>query len=682
MEEIMGKTEGASPVEEGMADDSLRANSSDFIGDMIEGDDNPETTTTAVEAATSDHHHHHEDELTAEEKKEADIRMISPSSVPQSKEVVDSSSTNVSGSHGNKVVKAATTSNPPPLPAVVVGGGSSSTVTFKFSYEPREYEQEYYDQLFYHVASTTSNIPAAPSSSKETIIVSPKEAAKLFYTSGVPPERLRMIWNMATLPSSPLPSGAKPPPSMTYGQFRVAVRLIQLFQNRVAAVDEQLNISPDGEGGAASTKSDNRLAPAYFNGVSGEIIPLPKNITTVDATKSTNGVVHNPSSKSNGVTTTTRQLSTNEEKKPPPSSSNGRMNGNNNMPPYNNNETYAQQQQPMPLAEMEREIRRLSAMVSTLQREVEELKRDKAYYNNNIPTPRNNVVADDEDPSVDVEIYWGARRKEKEQQQQQSPDKRANNTTPRSSELPMQKRASTSSINLKSSMPTTHPPQQQFAPPMNNRRNSRSRLSQSQNIPMMHPSSSRRSSKGHLGITTPVGGGASGSTVQVSQQPMKIPEETEDGEESLTAQMHAVRRTEEFDTLLSHAKDRMEGGGGDGGSNAGNSRQSNRSGSFRAVRLNQSMVMQQQQQRNPNGNRPNRPAELAASARHIVRDKEGKVEVYSREEVEPPSTKAVDLAPLNPPPLQYSYEELSSQAAATTTTPQKHRRSLIGRGRW
>lgn len=132
--------------------------------------------------------------------------------------------------------------------------------------------------------------------------------------------------------------------------------------------------------------------------------------------------------------------------------------------------------------------------------------------------------------------------------------------------------------------------------------------------------------------------GAASGTVHVSQQPLKIPE---DGE-SLTAQMHAVRKEEEFDTLLSHAKDRMEG---DGGSNAG-SRQSNRSGSFRPVRLNQSMVMQQ---RNPSGNSP---AELAASARHIVRDKEGKVEVYSREKVEPPSTKAIDLAPLNPPPIQ------------------------------
>jgi hypothetical protein len=225
---------------------------------------------------------------------------------------------------------------------------------------------------------------------------------------------------------------------------------------------------------------------------------------------------------------------------------------NGNMPAYNET-TYSQ---PMPLAEMESEIRRLSAIVSTLQREVKELKRGKAYY----MSPRNNVA--DEDPSVDVEIYWGA-RKEKEQ----TPDK--TETTP-SSELPLKQRASTSSINSKSSMPT-HPPQ--FA---------------AMNIPTMHPSFSRRA-RGNLGMST---SGAASGTVHVSQQPLKIPE---DGE-SLTAQMHAVRKEEEFDTLLSHAKDRMEG---DGGSNAG-SRQSNRSGSFRPVRLNQSMVMQQ---RNPSGNR-------------------------------------------------------------------------------
>jgi hypothetical protein len=143
---------------------------------------------------------------------------------------------------------------------------------------------------------------------------------------------------------------------------------------------------------------------------------------------------------------------------------------------------------------------------------------------------------------------------------------------------------------------------------------------------------------------------------------MKIPEEG-----SLTAQMQAVRREEEFDTLLNHARDRIEG---DGGSNAG-SRQSNRSGSFRPARLNQSMVMQR---RNPNRSRP---TELAASARHIIRDNTGKVEVYSREEVEMPSTKAVDLAPLNPPPLQSSNEELLHAA----TNQSAHRKST-NRRRW
>lgn len=550
------------------------------VGEM----DNPVTT---VDATTN---HNDGDELTAEEKKEADI-----TPVPQCKEDVPINHDEVADNE---------TSSNPPLPSVVSG---SSIMTFKFSYEPRDYEQEYYDNLFYHVVST-SNIPiAAADKPKEEIVVSPKEAAKLLYTSGVPPERLRMIWNMATLPSTPLPPGANPPPAMTNGQFRVAVRLIQLFQNRVAAVDEQLNVSDEArtvysgsEGGFVLNKSD-RLAPAYFNGVSGEIIPLPKNIETIK----TNGV---SPSKSNGLTrqvkrrsskTSLSSLSINEEKTP--------SNGRTNAP------------QPMPLAEMEREIRRLSTMVSTLQGEVEELKRGNVY------APRNNIA--DEDPSVGVEIYWG-QRKVKEI----SPDERI--STP--NELPLKAKVSTRSINSKSFVPT--PPQ--FAA-MNNRRInvSRNRLSQSQNIPTTHPSISRRA-KGNLGVSTP--GGAVGTDVQVSRQPMKIPE---DGV-SLTSQMQAVRREEEFNALLGHAKERMEG---DGGSNAG-SRKSNRSGSFRPVRLNQSM----EQRRYPNGNRP---AELAASARHIVRDKAGKVEVYSREEVKPPSTKAVDLAPLNPPP----YEELSSR---------------------
>ena len=186
-------------------------------------------------------------------------------------------------------------------------------------------------------------------------------------------------------------------------------------------------------------------------------------------------------------------------------------------------------------------------------------------------------------------------------------------------------------------------------PPIDERR----RLSQSQNIPAMHPSIPRRT-KTHLGI--PASGAGTGAAQVAPAQPTRIPEEGE----SLTSQMHAVRRQEQFDTLLSQAKERTES---DGGSKTG-SRHSNRSGSFRPARL---------------GNTPtrpslkdNRPADLSASARHIVRDKTGRVDLYRKVEVEPPSTKAVDLAPLNPPPFRPSFDEPPPVA-------QHHRMSLIRR---
>eukprot|EP00986_Skeletonema_menzelii_P016457 scaffold14674_cov141-Skeletonema_menzelii.AAC.7 len=567
---------------------SLRANSSDFIGVVI--DEGGEEADDLVQ-------HHVDEELTSEEKKEAEI----------GSSVIDSSA-NDPKSHEEF---ANNETSAPPLPAAVVGG---SSITFKFSYKPRDYEQGYYDQLFYHVAST-SNTPVTADKPKEEIIVSPKEAAKLFYKSGVPSERLRMIWNMATLPSTPLPPGTKPPPSMTYGQFRVAVRLIQLFQNRVAAVDEQLTVSEEnsGEGVGGSGEGSTRLAPAYFNGISGEIIPLPNN-NVVQAIKTMYGFSPSesnevPASKPNEVTRLARRrtsnslstLSTNE----------GRMNGN--IPA--SEEANLNAAEPMSLAEMEREIRRLTAIVGNLQREVNILKRGNA------DVPRIDV-AEDEDPTVGVEIYWGE-RKEKEQ----SPEKRT--VTP--NETPLKAKVPRSSKDLRSSTPTV--PQ---LPTMDNRRNaaSKNRLSQSQNIPAMHPYIPTRT-----------------NVARVSVQPTKIPPEGE----SLTSQMHAVQKQEEFDTLLSHAKERT---GGDSGSKTG-SRQSNRSGSFRPA----SVVRRSA--------RDNRPTDLSASARHIVRDKTGKVELYTNFEVEPPSTKAVDLAPLNPPPLGTSFDE---QVPVAT-----HRRSLMRR---
>ena len=126
----------------------------------------------------------------------------------------------------------------------------------KFRYDPQEFERSYYDQLF----------DLAKVKSGDDSIVPPKDAAKLFVSSGIPPDKLRMIWNMAVLPARHFPPGIKPPPAMNVEQFRVAVRLIQLYQNRITAKDECLRVP---------TKV--LLAPAYFSGVSGEFVPLPWN---------------------------------------------------------------------------------------------------------------------------------------------------------------------------------------------------------------------------------------------------------------------------------------------------------------------------------------------------------------------------------------------------------------------
>ncbi len=592
---------------------SLVANSSDYIGDIIE--ESADVSEGPVQNQDTY-------DVTAEEKKEADA----PSSVP-----IDSG---VNDPNSHEVVADNENSQPPP-PAIV---------TFKFSYDPREYERGYYDQLFYHVAST-SNTPVTDKP-KEEIIISPKEAAKLFYKSGVPSERLRMIWNMATLPSTPLPPGTKPPPSMTYGQFQVAVRLIQLFQNRVAAVNEQLTVSEgkSGEGaGGPDGGSDSRLAPAYFNGISGEIIPLPNYDSIVDTINTIHGIA---ASESNGVPTPkplrrrSSSLSSNEEKKP----SNGSMNGNRPAYEEANNDTA----KPMSRVEMEREIRRLKAMVSALQKEVKELKRGNA---NNVH--RNDVPREDEDPTVGVEIYWGDRKGKELSPQQprqapQPPQPQQRSVTPNERLLPS--KAPRSSRNLRSSTPTA---------PQYTAMDERRRLSQSQNIPAVHYSVSRRT-KTNLGIPAASGTETVAAQVLAPTQTISIPEEGD----SLTSQMRAVRRQEEFDTLLSQAKESIEG---DGGSKGSGSRQSNRSGTFRPARLGNT-------RRSASSARDNRPADLSASARHIVRDKAGKVELYTKVEVEPPSTKAVDLAPLNPPPYRPSFDDEPIPVAHHS-----HRMSLIRR---
>jgi hypothetical protein len=84
---------------------------------------------------------------------------------------------------------------------------------------------------------------------------------------------------MAVAPAIPYPPGAKPPPAMTYGQFRSAVRLIQLFQNGVTAFDEGLNAIGAGGGGGkddgSATEQRAMLSPPHFEGVSGMAVPLP-----------------------------------------------------------------------------------------------------------------------------------------------------------------------------------------------------------------------------------------------------------------------------------------------------------------------------------------------------------------------------------------------------------------------
>jgi len=128
---------------------------------------------------------------------------------------------------------------------------------FKFNYHPLPHEKEYYEKLCSYARSHNSpNIT--------TDIISPGAAAKLFITSGIPSDRLRMIWNMSVLPAAPYPPGTAPPPAMTFGQFYASVRLIQLFQNRITAKDEMLRVDEEVD-----------MSPAYFAGVSGVLIPLP-----------------------------------------------------------------------------------------------------------------------------------------------------------------------------------------------------------------------------------------------------------------------------------------------------------------------------------------------------------------------------------------------------------------------
>ena len=608
------RAEGVNKSKLHMSSLSLRANSSEY-GDVLE---------EGGEEVTSDRTDY---DLPAEEKNELDMTAADP----QSTEVGNSD--NISKSHEGHSDSHEASESFQPTAAAAAGG--SSSITFKFSYEPKEFEQQYYDQLFYHVATASSNL--STNTPKEGIIVSPKEAAKFFYTSSVPPERLRMIWNMATLPSTPLPRGVKPPPSMTWGQFRVAVRLIQLFQNRVAAKDEQLTVSgeDDHEGGGRSEGGWDKLAPAYFNGISGEIIPLPTNLAEERkkaeklSTSKINGVHKSKANDAKEVerrrsSRTISSISSNEGKNPSYERKNGHV---------SNNDDTNTKRPGMSMAEMEKEIKRLTKMVKSLQREVKELKRGNAQNN----------IEEDEDPTMDVEIYWGEKKVE------QLTEKEI--VTP--NEVPLKSKVHSKRNSMPVPVPTSSSKKSAATDLRRNSAPSKRLTQVSQNIPAVHPSIPRRS-KGHLGLSN-LGPAAANS--QVPRQSKQIPEEGE----SLTSQMHAVRRQEEFGNLLSRAKDRMDG---DGGSNSG-SKQSNHSGTFRPAPL-RSMSRRSVE---------SRPNDLRASTRHIVRDANGNIEAYSKEEIEPPSTMAVDLTPLNPRPLIPSFD-INEEIAPK---PAKHRRSLTRR---
>jgi len=82
---------------------------------------------------------------------------------------------------------------------------------FKFNYEPRDYEHVYFVKLFYHALQQSNDNDTDDNSATPTEILSPKNAGELFLTANVPPDHLRMIWNMAVMPRTPYPPEVTPP---------------------------------------------------------------------------------------------------------------------------------------------------------------------------------------------------------------------------------------------------------------------------------------------------------------------------------------------------------------------------------------------------------------------------------------------------------------------------------------
>jgi len=191
---------------------------------------------------------------------------------------------------------------------------STTSLVSKFSYEPGPDESSYYHGLFNYVASFLNN----DTRKTEAIILPPKLVAqKLFLASRIPPEKLRVIWNMATAVKSESAGGSESEEVqstdmkessnvsetsrtdsqgkdetlvvMTQPQFNTMIRLIQLFQNRTSATDLQLKkinksrLSQSANGKAKGALMQGKvvkfdgdgLLPAYFAGISGVILAIP-----------------------------------------------------------------------------------------------------------------------------------------------------------------------------------------------------------------------------------------------------------------------------------------------------------------------------------------------------------------------------------------------------------------------
>lgn len=159
----------------------------------------------------------------------------------------------------------------------VVKVSSSQRPESKFQYNPPDNERPYYDRLFRLAMGSPRGVEkneqkqAAGNDNDDDTkndddgvisILPPCDAARFFLTSGVPSDRLRLIWNMAVAPAIPYSKGVKPPPAMTKCQFQSAVRLIQLYQNKVTALNETLSVVDDTE---------KVLKPVYFGSLTRSI---------------------------------------------------------------------------------------------------------------------------------------------------------------------------------------------------------------------------------------------------------------------------------------------------------------------------------------------------------------------------------------------------------------------------